>query len=193
IRFIPVPLMPLVPGSVRRDGYVISSGRALCDWETLFEAAAEADWPLVVVCGKKDASRVGKLNGAGRATVYVDISHEEHQRLVADAAVYVAALYERFVSSGQVRIMEAHRVLTPVVATNVRGLTDYLVPDVSALVVEPGDPGALREAVNRLLADHGLAQMLAKQPVQIFGSRSIDRYISEIQDLVASAREEDDA
>lgn len=189
IRFIPLALTPPEPSLPRRAGHVISSGRAMCDWETLFKAAAEADWPLVVVCGKKDAKRVGKLNRAGRASVYVDISPEEHRRLVADAAVYVAALEERAVSSGQVRVMEAHRVLTPVVASNVRGLADYLVPDASALVVAPANPTALREAVNRVLADRELAQTLAKQAVQIFESRSMDRHISEIRDLVASARE----
>jgi glycosyltransferase involved in cell wall biosynthesis len=190
IRFTPIPLKPLEPGSLNRGGYVISSGRAVCDWETLFQAAAEADWPLVVVCGKQDASRVERLNRSGRAKVYVDISPEEHQRLIAEASVYVAALHERAVSSGQVRIMEAHRVLTPVIASNVRGLADYLVPDESALVVEPEDPVALRDAVNRLLDDPELAQRLPKQAVRIFESRSMDQYIAEIQDLVASVREE---
>jgi glycosyltransferase involved in cell wall biosynthesis len=190
IRFIPLPLMPVDPGPADRGGYVVSSGRAACDWETLFQAAAGSDWPLVVVCSKHDAARVAKLNRSGRATVHVDIPREEHQRLVAHASVYVAALAEITVSSGQVRVMDAHRVLTPVVATNVRGLSDYLVPNESALVVEPGDAAALRDAVNRLLSDRRLAQTLAMQAVRIFEPRTIEGYIAGVQDLVASVREE---
>jgi glycosyltransferase involved in cell wall biosynthesis len=189
IRFIPAPLKPLEPGPIEREGYVISSGRAVCDWETLFQAAARADWPLVVVCGKEDAARVRKLNRASRARVYVEISPEEHQRLVAAASVYVAALHEAAVSSGQMRVMEAHRVLTPVVATNVRGLADYLVPDVSALVVEPQDPEGLRKAVDKILADPALADALVKKAVERFASRSMEGYISEIQELVAFGHE----
>ena len=162
----------------------------MCDWETLFKAAAGADWPLVVVCGEDDARRVRKLNRVSRATVHVDVSPEEHQRLLAGASVYVAALYEAAVSSGQVRVMEAHRVLTPVVASDVRGLVDYLVPNASALVVAPGDADGLREAVNKLLTHRSLAETLAKQAVQLFESRSIERYISEIQDMVALAQRE---
>jgi glycosyltransferase involved in cell wall biosynthesis len=85
--------------------------------------------------------------------------------------------------------MEAHRVFTPVVASNVRGLVDYLVPNVSALVVEPGDPAELRDAVNRLFAEPKLAERLAEQAVRTFEPRSIERYIAEIQDLVAFARQ----
>jgi glycosyltransferase involved in cell wall biosynthesis len=83
--------------------------------------------------------------------------------------------------------MDAHRVLTPVGASNVKGLADYLVPNVSALVVEPRDPIALREAIDRLLADKNLAKTLARQAVEVFEARSVEKYLAEIEDLVASA------
>ncbi|HEY6030045.1 MAG TPA: glycosyltransferase, partial [Gaiellaceae bacterium] len=48
----------------------------------------------------------------------------------------------------------------PVVATSVGGLPDAIEPDVSGLLVAAGDRAALREAIERLLADAPLRQRL---------------------------------
>ena len=48
----------------------------------------------------------------------------------------------------------------PVVATDVGGLRDAVQDDVTGLVVEPGSPGALREAMLRLLGDAELRSRL---------------------------------
>lgn len=44
-------------------------------------------------------------------------------------------------------VIEAHAVGLPVITTNVGGLTEAMVPDLSGLVVKPNDAGALRDAM----------------------------------------------
>ena len=66
----------IAPASERTG--VVSSGRAACDWETLFAAAEGADWPLTVVCGAADRERVEALNRGGRARVLAEIPRAEH-------------------------------------------------------------------------------------------------------------------
>jgi len=56
--------------------------------------------------------------------------------------------------------LEAMSVGRPVVATATGGAAEYLRDGVNALVVEPGDPGALASAVRRLAADPQLRARL---------------------------------
>jgi glycosyltransferase involved in cell wall biosynthesis len=56
--------------------------------------------------------------------------------------------------------LEAMSVGRPVVATATGGAAEYLRDGVNALVVDPGDPGALAAAVRRLAGDAGLRARL---------------------------------
>jgi glycosyltransferase involved in cell wall biosynthesis len=50
----------------------------------------------------------------------------------------------------------------PVVATRVGGLLDAVEDGVTGVLVEPGDPGALRAALDELLADPDLRRRLGE-------------------------------
>lgn len=132
---------------------VLATGRAFCDWPTVFAAARGAAWPLTVVCSHEDLAAVQRLDADGRATVLAEIPAHEHAALLRRATVLVVAMREREVSQGHVRLMDAADAGVPVVITQARALREYLVPGETALVVAPGDPAALRAAVDRLMAD----------------------------------------
>jgi predicted hydrolase (HD superfamily) len=189
IRFIPWPLHGIDPGPATRSGYVLASGRAACDWETLFRAAEGAQWPLVVVCGAIDARELDRLNAEGRAKVFVDIPRDQHHRLLKEASVYVLPLAERHHSAGHIRITDAMSTMTPVVTTSIRGVVDYVVPGESAIVVDPGDAVGLREGIERLLGDQELGRRLAERALEIFGTRTLEDYEQQIRDLVYDAAE----
>lgn len=189
IRFIPWPLYAVDPGPETRSGYVFASGRAACDWETLFRAAEEADWRLIVVCSEPDAREVARLNSQGRAQVFVEIPRDAHHRLLKEASVYVLPLVERYHSAGVVRIMDAIGTMTPVVTTAIKGLADYVLPGESALVVKPGDAAALGQGIERLLEDRALRRRLTERALDTFGRRTAEDYEKEIQSLVYGATE----
>lgn len=132
---------------------VLSSGRAFCDWPTLFAAARDADWPLTVVCSAEDLPEVRRLAAGTGATVLSEIPGHEHAALLARATVLAVVMRDEGVSQGHVRLMDAADAGVPVVITAARALREYLVPGETALVVPPGDPSALRAAIDRLLAD----------------------------------------
>jgi hypothetical protein len=139
----------------RDEGFVLSSGRAFCDWPTVFAAARGAAWLLTVVCSREDLAEVERLNADGRATVLSEIAAHEHAALLARASVLVVAMREQKVSQGHVRLMDAAGAGVPVVITEARALREYLVPGETALVVPAGDADGLRAAVDRLMADRG--------------------------------------
>ncbi len=57
-------------------------------------------------------------------------------------------------------LMEAMAAGRPIVATNVGGLPELVLPDETGLLVPPGDPAAFAAALTRLLADASLRQTL---------------------------------
>ncbi len=201
VRFIPWPLstplrqppqMPSSPGTVddgeppERVG-VFTSGRAACDWATVFAVARGEEWPLTVVCGEDDLAEVRRLNADGRATVSSEIRMAVHDGLICGAAVYLLALKEARISSGQLRLATAIQCGTPVVASNVQGLVDYLRPDENALVFEPGDVAAAKAQVRALLEDPRLGARLASTARELALQWTPEDYLRALDDLLEEA------
>ena len=59
-------------------------------------------------------------------------------------------------------ILEAMAAAVPVVASNVGGVAELVVEGETGMLVPPGDPAALGEAIERLLADQSLARRLGE-------------------------------
>lgn len=59
-------------------------------------------------------------------------------------------------------LLEAMNHATPVVASGIGGITDIVEDGVSGLLVPPGDPAALAQALGRLLRDPALARRLGE-------------------------------
>jgi glycosyltransferase involved in cell wall biosynthesis len=58
-------------------------------------------------------------------------------------------------------VLEAFACGVPVVASDVGGIGEMIEPEVSGLLVPPGDPAALASALERVLTEPGLAEHLA--------------------------------
>lgn len=172
------------------QGSVVSSGRAACDWDTLFEAARGRGWPLTVICARHDLAHVWSLNRDGRARVLTEIAAEDHQRELEAAAVYALCLEERGMSSGHVRLGNAAQAGVAVVATRVRGLEGYVVDGETAILVEPGQPLAFREAIESLLADPDRRARISRQATEHAKQSDFEHYIAAIRALVEEAAEE---
>jgi hypothetical protein len=169
---------------------VLASGRAACDWPTVFAAATGDDWPLTVVCGRRDLKEVQRLNRHGRATVHVDVPADEHARLMESAMIYLLALRDRHVSSGQIRLSDAVRSGTPVVLGDVRGISEYVVPERTALTYPAGDAIAARRQIRRLTADPGLRHRVCVQAFERAGEWTREEYRTAMHDLVKAAAAE---
>jgi glycogen synthase len=87
------------------------------------------------------------------------LSEEERIELYSGARVFVCpSIYEPF---GIINL-EAMACKTPVVASDVGGIREVVIPEENGMLVEPAQPRQLAEAVNRLLADPGLARRLGE-------------------------------
>jgi glycosyltransferase involved in cell wall biosynthesis len=90
-----------------------------------------------------------------------------------------------------VALMEATSVGLPIVATSVGGVPQMLEDEVDALLVPPGDPGALAEAMTRLASDPALRERLgraAKQRSSMFDITKASGTVGDIYRRVARTR-----
>jgi hypothetical protein len=150
----------------KNHGMVFSSGRASCDWKTLFTAAEAGGWKLVVVCAAADLDDVKRLNKTVNATIHCEISPLEHDRLLASAEVCVICLKEDQKSSGQIRIGSCIELHVPIVASGVRGLDGYAVDNVTVMAFTPGDVRGLIDKTNYLLNTPSACQALTERALQ---------------------------
>jgi glycosyltransferase involved in cell wall biosynthesis len=185
--FIPFPLavsgdeLPSLAGRGRR---VLSSGRTLCDWPLVFAAAEGQGWDLAVVCAASEQPEVDRLNARGQARVRSEVPVHAHGEMLRETAVYLLPLREAEVSSGHMRLFEATRGGAPVVASDVRGVEDYISSGETALLFPPGDARAARAAVNRLLNDPELAERLRRTAFERSQRRTRDEYLNRIWALI---------
>lgn len=172
-----------VPERVFGGRRVLCSGRRV-DWDTFARAATNAGWTVTAVCTAADAARVHRLLDPLGARVLTEISQTDHAVEVRAASVYVVSVPETGASIGQVRVMNAADAGTPLVVSRVAGVTDY-VDQTCAVLVEPGDPDALRVEVDALLADLDRQRTLSEALLTRAGGRTMSEYLDEIAALVA--------
>jgi glycosyltransferase involved in cell wall biosynthesis len=150
VRIIPSGVdLPAVVGDEADPPEVLYAGRLSAE-KGVLELAEAAAGLLLVIAG--DGPLRERIPGARGF-----VPHDELQQLYARAAVVVCP--SRREGFG-VACLEAMAHGRPVVATRVGGLRDLVVDGETGLVVPPRDVGALRAALERLVADRELRRRL---------------------------------
>jgi glycosyltransferase involved in cell wall biosynthesis len=164
--------------------YVMVSGKANVDWETIFAVAEKSDWPLLAVCLAKQLERVKRLNKSGKVTILHDISYEDHGQYVKHATVYALCLEATDVSVGQVRLMNTNEHEVPVVASAVAGLDGYAMDGVNALMVPPNNVDAFKDAVDKLMTNPELRHKLINSAKEFQQGRTFENYVDEVVKII---------
>ena len=109
-------------------------------------------------------------------------------QLLAGADAFVLASTQEGLP---VSLMEATSVGMPIVASSIGGVPQILEDEVDALLVPPGDPSRLVEAMKRLASDPQLRELLgrrAKQRSAMFDIAEAGRAVERIYEQVAETR-----
>lgn len=132
-------------------------------------AAAHADVDLVLIGDGSERDAIERLAASfrlGDRVIFLGARSPDEVRAqlgTADLFVLAARRDETGRMDGiPVALMEAMGAGVPVVTTSVSGIPE-LVGDDAGLVVDPGDPPALSEAIIRILEDGDLARRLAAE------------------------------
>jgi glycosyltransferase involved in cell wall biosynthesis len=86
--------------------------------------------------------------------------------------------------AGVTCIAEAMAMGKAVVVTRTRGQVDLVREGETGLYVPPGDPRALREAIEHLMANPGVAARMGRAGRALAETRlSLDRWVSKVAEL----------
>jgi glycosyltransferase involved in cell wall biosynthesis len=140
---------------------ICSAGQLLRDYPSLLRAAEGLGVRVCIAAGSPWIPH--ELRPSGSLPSYVDwrrYDRFELRELYARAAVAVVPIIQNEYQTGVSTILEMMAMGKCVIASRTRGQTDTIQDGVTGIYVPPGDPAALRAALQRLLARPHEAQRI---------------------------------
>lgn len=165
IECISAPIDKFYPGKPISDGPIISLGVAKRDYQTLITALKQLpDYKTVIY----KSSRYGDIYKNGPADgipnwVYFEnpVSNDEIIERYQRARFVVLPLVDTSqYAAGASVALEAAASGKAVIATATKGMSTFVIHGVTGLLVPPGDPTAMRDAIRRLWNDPALANQM---------------------------------
>jgi glycosyltransferase involved in cell wall biosynthesis len=144
LRYLPfgVDVETFTPSQEEDGDYILVVGRdSGRDWRTLFSALEGIDIPVKLCCRPRD---VAGLRVPARVEMLGYVDRTIYRHLLGRARVVAIATKPLLYPSGQSVLLESMAMARAVVVTGTPALADYIADGESALVVPPGDAGALR-------------------------------------------------
>ncbi len=118
--------------------------------------------------------------------LHQQLDHRRLRALYARSRVVVVPLHDVDFDAGVTSIAEAMAMARPVVVTRSRGQVDLVREGETGLYVPPGDPAALRAAIERLLRDPAEAERMGRAGRAYAEAHlTLDRWVEDVAAVVA--------
>jgi glycosyltransferase involved in cell wall biosynthesis len=170
---------------------ICSAGLERRDYPTLMAAVDGLDVEVVIAAASpwsKQADSTQRREIPANVTIE-RLSLFDLRELYAASRFVVMPLYHVDFQAGITSILEAMSMERAVVCTRTPGQTDTIVDGETGIYVPPGDPDALRSAIESLLDDEDEARRLGRAArAWAVEHAELDRYAEGIAAVVASLR-----
>lgn len=144
-----------LPRAAEASDYVYAAGWAHRDWPTLVAALSDTGLAAVIAPGQPV-----QVPEESRIRVIDMPSPAEGRILALGSSIVAVPMADTDLPSGPLVLLDAMAMGKAVVVTDVNGTRDYVRHGETALVVPPGDPEAMAEALERLHQDPALRDRL---------------------------------
>ena len=171
-RFAPFPASES-SGEASEGDYVYSGGWAHRDWPTLLAALGETGHPAVISTGVR-------LDAPPNVSVVDQLTPAEGRERMRSSRLVALSFAETSLPSGPTVLLDAMVEGKAIVVTDVGGTRDYADDDREALLVPPGDAGALARALTRLWEDASLRLRLGHAARARAAGLTSDRFWREV-------------
>ncbi|MCX7791081.1 MAG: glycosyltransferase family 4 protein [Chloroflexaceae bacterium] len=182
-----------VPPAPTDRPMVFAVGREARDYPTLLRAFAGLDADLIIApesrwSRRSDSSASLPLPPNVRRDPFLDF--EQLRLRYAASRFVVIPLYPVDFQAGVTSILEAMAMGKAVICTRTNGQSDVVVDGQTGLYVPPGDPLALRAAVQHLLTHPEEAERMGRAGRRrVERHLTIERYVARIASLVSDLRQ----
>ena len=168
----------------RAQPYLFAGGDTHRDYRTLCQAVAGLDIPVVIALRDR---RLLKGMPIPENVEVLTTDDEGFRRWMLHACINVVPLQaDTLRSAGQQTFLNAMALGTAVVVTDVDGGKDYIQDGINGVLVEAGDPAALRAVLQRLLRDPQRVGQLAANAARTAPRYSTERILGLCLDYLLS-------
>jgi glycosyltransferase involved in cell wall biosynthesis len=163
--------------------YVFAGGDYTRDYANLIEAVRCLPYRVVIACFYRHYFQGTDIP---KHVEVVTVSHDEFMRLMAGAGAVVVPLEGGLLHpGGHLTYLSAMCLGKAVIVTDDGGADEYIVHGQTGLLVRPGDPVALREAIGTLMEQRELARGIGARARAEGQKYTIDQFLDGV---LATAR-----
>jgi len=161
-----------IPGKKRSENYVLAVGRdSGRDYNLLISVAREL--PQVnfhIICSPHN---LHGLKIPSNVKVEIDVDYETLRYRYQNSTMVIIPAQETQRASGQLVMLGAMACGKPVIVSRVKGLTGVydLKSDSNCILVPPGNPDALKKAIENLSKNHNARERIGKNGRKLIKSQ----------------------
>ncbi len=173
-------------GRALEPDLICAAGQLLRDYDTLVEAVRDRPIRVQIAAGSPWIER--KLEPRGPLPPNVTwgkLNRFELRELYRRSALAVVPILQNHYQTGIATILEMMSMGKCVIATKTFGQTDTIVDGVTGVYVPPGDPVALRNAIERMLANPDEARRIGEAARRFMESEAgLDVFVERIVEAI---------
>jgi glycosyltransferase involved in cell wall biosynthesis len=168
---------------------VCAAGQLLRDYDCLVDAVRGLDITVQIAAGSPWIDHTLRPGGPLPPNVtWGKLGRHELRELYARSALAVVPIKENPYQTGIATILEMMSMGKCVVATRTTGQTDTIVDGETGVYVPPGEPVALRETIQRLMATPHEAARIGRNARRFIEERaSLDHFVERVLEAVQAA------
>ena len=167
----------------RNEGYIFAGGDSQRDYETFLKAVDGL--PIEVRIATTRPDRFTEMEVPGNVAVR-RYSPREYREVMARCRINVVPLAGGTLrSAGHATFLNSMALGKPTIVTDPDGAIDYIRDGHDGLVVEPGDPEALRAAILRIIEEPTLEETLCSNALAIRDRHTTERHFAMLTERIA--------
>jgi glycosyltransferase involved in cell wall biosynthesis len=171
---------------------ICAAGQLLRDYDCLMEAVRDLPVRVQIAAGSPWIDK--KLEPTRELPQNVSwgkLNRNDLRSLYARSALAVVPIKQNHYQTGIATILEMMAMGKCVIASRTHGQTDTIVDGVTGIYVPPGDPAALRAAIQRMLDNPQQAAEIGRAARRFMEEKAgLDLFVTRIVDAVKAAHAE---
>jgi glycosyltransferase involved in cell wall biosynthesis len=164
--------------------YIFSAGRSSRDYSTLIDAVKCLDYDLHIACDMNHEAFVQKNLRPG-IKILDKCYDDEYVEQLRNARCVVIPLNVDNISAGQMVMIQAMAFGRPLIITNTLTIQEYIKDSDQAILVERGNPEAMREAICRVMEDPAVSYRLSLKGLECYANYySMSAHVNNLLNIV---------
>lgn len=129
--YLPLGLKPIEGMDISDEGFVFAAGRSNRNYDFLIDVLSESHIETKIVCDTYHNSRT-----EDNIRIFNDCHGDSMLQIMAKCHIVVVPLDNVLISSGQLVVLQAMALGKPVICTDSKGISDYVVNCVTGFLID---------------------------------------------------------